>query len=120
MPQVVAKTELDTLIEILANNQDKNFVQRILRPNDYPTLEGEGEFKGKIHTHLMSDTEADGRFIAYPEVVMQDGKLIKKERDEAFNYAMKTGEYIEFPTDTVASWFAKNYKKYWKKMGYKN
>ena len=115
MKEVIAQTELDSLIEILANNQDKNFVQRIINKSSYPVLKGKGEFEGKVHTHLMSDTEVDGRYIVYPEVVMKDGKLVKQEKDKAFNYAMETGEYIEFPTDTAASWFAKNYKKYWDK-----
>ena len=115
MKEVIAQTEMDSLVEILANNQDKNFVQRILYKDKYPILEGKDKFKGKVHTHLMSDTEVDGKFIVYPEVIMQDGKLVKKQKDEAFDYAMETGEYIEFPTDTAASWFAKNYKKYWDK-----
>ena len=38
MPQVVAKTELDTLTEILANNSNKNFVQRIINMPNYPVL----------------------------------------------------------------------------------
>ena len=117
MPQVVVQTELDTLTEILANNQDKNFVQRIIDMPNYPVLEGEEE--GVVHTHLMADAEVDGRYIVYPEVVQEDGKLVNK-KDKAFQYAIDTGEYIEFPTQTSASWFAKNYKKYWDKMGYEH
>tara|TARA_R110002096_G_scaffold94873_1_gene213185 strand:+ start:217 stop:594 length:378 start_codon:yes stop_codon:yes gene_type:complete len=117
---VIVQTEMDSLIEILANNQDKNFIQRILNKNDYPELEGVGKSKGKVHTHLMSDAEIDGRFFVYPEVVQIDGELVKKNREEALDYALETGEYVELPTQSSASWFAQNYKKYWDNMGYKH
>ncbi len=121
MAKVVVQTELDSLTEILANNQDKNFIKRILNKEDYPELEGEGEAKGMVHTHLMADAEVDGRFIVYPEVVqLLDGTLVKKNRKEALDYAIDTGEYVELPTQSSASWFAKNYKKYWDKMGYEH
>ena len=118
MSKVVVQTELDSLTEILANNQDKNFIKRILNKEDYPELEGEEE--GVVHTHLMADAEVDGRFIVYPEVVQIDGTLVKKNRKEALDYAIDTGEYVELPTQSSASWFAKNYKKYWDKMGYEH
>ena len=120
MSKVVVQTELDALTEILANNSNKNFVQRIINMPNYPVLEGEEE--GVVHTHLMADAEADGRYFAYPTVFMElDGRLNKIDNpDKAFRHAIDTGEYIEFPTQTSASWFAENYKKFWDKMGYEH
>jgi hypothetical protein len=51
----------------------------------------------------------DGRL--YPTVVeMPDGKL-KHLGDKAFDYADSTNTFIEFPTDSIATWFGENYKK---------
>jgi hypothetical protein len=58
-------------------------------------------------THYMQS--GDGRL--YPTVVeMPDGKL-KHLGDKAFDYADSTNTFIEFPTDSIATWFGENYKK---------
>lgn len=49
--------------EILINNQDKNFIQRIIKPNRYPVIKNQD---GTYSTHLMSSAEVDGKGIAYP------------------------------------------------------
>jgi len=110
MKKVIAQTELDSIVEILSKNQDKNFIQRILKPDNFPTIPLS---KGKVGTHLMADSEIDGMYIAYPTIVFIDGKLKHLSNDEAIDYAINSGEFVEFPTDTAAAWFAKNYKKYW-------
>jgi hypothetical protein len=46
----------------------------------------------------------------YPEVVNQNSRLVYKSGDAAYDYADKTGEYIEFPTEEKAKWFSSNYK----------
>ena len=35
--------------------------------------------------------------------------------DRAFQHAMQTGEYLEFPSQDKASWFSQNYKQVWEK-----
>ena len=59
MKEVIAQTELDSLIEILANNQDKNLVQRIINKSSYPVLKGKGEFEGKVHTQAEVEAKLD-------------------------------------------------------------
>jgi len=92
-------------------NVNKNFVQRILKPHSYEWLDlGEGE-KG---THMMSYKTGEKGAFVYPEIIQgADGKLIRLGRDEAWAYALKTGEYIRFDSAEEADWFGKNYKLAW-------
>lgn len=99
------------LEKVLTANADKNFVQRILHPESSPQLDmGNGQHA----THLMSYGEADGKYIVFPTVQMDNGKL-KNYGDQAFDRAMKSGEYISFDNEKDAEWFSKNYKQYWEK-----
>jgi len=109
---VVVETEDDELTNILYLNNNKNFIKRILNPAEYPVMPwGNG-----IATHQMSDAEIDGRFIVYPNIVQRtNGDLELLEDDYAIDYAINKGEYLEFPSQEKASWFAKNYKKFWSK-----
>ena len=43
----------------------------------------------------------------------EEGNLIRRSPREAYKNAIKTGDYIEFPSAEEASWFAKNYKSVW-------
>jgi len=81
---------------------------------------GEGGVIG-VGCLYLTDNNSEIQFIVYPEVVqLLDGTLVMKNRKEALDYALDTGEYVELPTQSSASWFAKNYKKYWDKMGYEH
>jgi hypothetical protein len=98
---------------IYQKNKNLNFVQRLLYPQIYPNMlmpEGPGTYG----THLMSSGEYQGKGIAYPEIIQdpESGKLIRLGRDEARDYAVNNGEYIQFDTPTEAEWFGQNYKKY--------
>jgi len=55
----------------------------------------------------MADAEVDGKYIAYPEIQMIDGKLTRLEGSAALDKALETGNFIEFPTDTEASEYAR-------------
>lgn len=96
---------------ILESNADKNFVQRILKPDVSPTLDlGPGEYG----THMMSSAEVDDKNIVFPEIVqMPDGNLKRLSPSEAVGHALRTKEFIEFPSRREAEWFAKNYKRVW-------
>lgn len=102
---------------VLDANKNKNFVQRYLNPDNYPkvktnTLKGhENEPDEQYSTHLMADDPKSKR--VYPTIVqLPNGKLKQLSPDEAYDYADKTGEYIQFKTAEEAAKFADNgYKR---------
>jgi hypothetical protein len=101
--------EYQRMMEVLKANANKTFVQRILRPNDFPVLEHDGG----IATHRMAWGELpNGRAAAFP-TVLYDGKGLKDYGDKAWEQAHKTGNVIEFDSPDEASWFAQNYKGAW-------
>lgn len=104
-------TNTQYILDILNRNQEKNFVKRILAPENYPSLDlGEGNSA----THMMSDAEmAPNKHIVYPMVVQSGDQLEKLSSEDAYQYAVKTGEYLSFTSADQASWFAQNYKKVW-------
>ena len=103
------RDELRVIGTLLAN-KDKNFVQRILHPDKFPTIDlGDGN----IGTHLMAWGEADGKYRVFPTIVF-DGKSLKKyEMNDAFKITSENGDYIDFETPEEAEWFSKNYKLFW-------
>jgi hypothetical protein len=103
------KTDKKAYIDstLVANNK-LDFVKRLYNTKkDIATPEGEGK-PGDRSTHLMSYDPGSKR--VYPKVVNQNNKLTYKTGDDAYNYADKTKEYIEFPTAEKAAWFSSNYK----------
>jgi hypothetical protein len=110
----VNSPSVEDLISILNQNKDKNFVQRILKPDLNPVLMDYAG-PGTHGTHLMSSSELpNGMGFVYPEIIQgPDGNLIRLGRREAMEYAVKSGEHISFSTPEEAEWFGKNYKKVW-------
>lgn len=96
-------------MEILQANQDKPFVQRILQPDNYPSLD---LGNGQRATHLMAWGEMGDQHVVYPTVQM-DGPALKDYGDAAFDRALKAGDYIAFPKPEDADWFSRNYKAAW-------
>jgi hypothetical protein len=89
---------------ILNENKDLNWVKRLYESNA-PSITLPGE--SKPSTHFMES--ADGK--VYPTVVqMSDGSL-QYLGDDAYDYAVQTGEYIQFKNDRQARRFGKDYKK---------
>lgn len=104
---------MEDLLSILEQNKDKNFVQRIMKPDLNPVLMNWAG-PDTWGTHAMSSGEYGGKGIAYPEIIqLLNGSLQKLGRKEAADHALNTGEYIEFNTPAEAEWFGKNYKKVW-------
>lgn len=95
--------------EVLLENFDKNFVQRIINPKVFPVINNE---QGEYMTHLMSSGEFNSKGIAYPEIIQDKntGELRKLSRKDAYDYAVANKEYIEFSNPEDALWFSKNYK----------
>ena len=92
-----------------ARKADLNFVKRM-----FDQSAGSIQIPGQrgTSTHFMES----GDNKAYPTVVqMPNGKLQylnQNDKDAAWKYANKTGQFIKFPTDEQAAWYADNgYKK---------
>ena len=103
---------------VMMANKDLNFVKRYLMPDLYPKLQtnrlmgAEGMIaapKEEMTTHWMSHDPKTMR--VFPQVAMINGKL-QDLGERAYDYANKTGEFIQFKTPEEAEWFAAN--------GYKN
>lgn len=90
--------------KILNANKDLNFVQRLYQENT-PSIMIPGQTSPS--THFMES--ADGK--VYPTVVQMPDGTLQYLGDNAYNYAMETGEYIQFPNDRQATRFGKSYKK---------
>jgi hypothetical protein len=86
-----------------ARIDDLNFVQRLF-DQSAGSVQIPGE-QGRS-THFMES--GDGR--AYPTVVQQPNRklqyLNQYDQDAARNYANRTGQYIQFPNDEQAQWYA--------------
>ena len=114
MGTALAMNDNQAIWDILSSNATKNFVQRIMAPGVHPVIHLPD---GTIGTHLMADAETDGKYIVYPTIVQPKGErdLRRLEDDEALQYALTNNEYITFPSQQDASWFAQNYKSVWPK-----
>ena len=87
-------------------NMDKNFVQRMYNPNA-PQMFLPGDKRPS--THFMESGDAR----AYPTVVQRPGNkyvewLNQNNPNSAYNYASNSGQYIQFPNDAQANWYAAN------------
>ena len=97
------------ILEILEQNKDKEFVQRIMNAADYPTLPNRD---GSESTHSMAWGEFEGKFYVYPSVVIEEGEIQRLGPDTAWGRALRTGDYIEFTTIQDAYEFSKEYKNF--------
>jgi len=96
------------LAELLEANKNKDFVQRIINPSNYPTMELGPDAYG---THKTSHVTEGNKAIVYPHIIHRAGKLELLDRNSAYEYARKNNEYLEM-TPAEAEWFGKNYKSY--------
>lgn len=108
--QPVDNDEYQRLMAIMKANAGKSFVQRILRPSEFPTLDvGNGQHA----THRMSWGEAGGKYYVYPTVLLTEGGKLHDFGDNAWVHAIKGGNYIEFDKPEDAEWFSSRYKGAW-------
>jgi len=106
------KKPATTPTSILRQNASKNFVQRVLRAKEYPVMKNKD---GSVSTHLMAAEidEKTGKNIVFPTMI-QDKKseaLKQMELRAAQQYAIDSGEYIDFPTLDEAVKFSQSYKE---------
>lgn len=111
------------VFQILLQNKDKNFVQRILFPQNAPALSMPDTGEGGYGTHLMSYSTIGPKdkptgAVVYPQIIQdrETGELVRLGQREAVDYAMRTGEFIKFDNPADADFFGKNYKLAWKFM----
>jgi hypothetical protein len=107
-PQNMAATA-----EILEKHKGLDFVQRILQGPDQPLFIQNND--GSRSTHLMMNSGVDGgKGLVYPTIVNTVGGLRQLSAEEAYQYAVKSGEFIEFPSEDEALNFAAGgYKSGW-------
>ena len=114
------KMDYDRLLAILQENKDKNFIQRILSPGQYPSIQNKD---GTTSTHRMSWAEVgkgkDRKYVVYPTIFYENKQLVPLDGDAAIERAMNTGEYVGFDKAEDADFFSKNYKKWWDGAGYR-
>lgn len=99
-------------IEILRENSDKEFVNRIFNPASAPPSIKNPD--GSVSTHLMAaEVDENGNWFAFPTIVNDGGSLRKFDDPfEALKFGMDRGEVIEFGKNKEAAInFAINYKK---------
>lgn len=98
---------------LLDLNSKLNFEQRMLRPSQYPVLDNKD---GSVSTHRMGWNELPGGgFAVYPTIVQNKGGALQQLDDrEAWDYALRTGEFRKFMNQQEAAAYAEGgYKKSW-------
>lgn len=108
--QQVDNNEYQRLMQILKTNASKSFVQRILRPDEFPTLD---VGNGSHATHRMAWGESGGKYVVYPTVLMTEGNKLQDYGNNAWSHAAKSGNFIEFDNAKDAEWFSSRYKGAW-------
>ena len=105
--QYLEQKDLERRIrELVTYNSHKNFVQRLINPGSVKPLDlGNGQFG----THMISSYDN----IIFPEIIQDrnTGELRRLMPRDAYEYAIKTGEYIKAKTPQEAEMFGANYKR---------
>ena len=98
--------------KIINDHSGLNFVQRILKPNAWPSLPLPN---GYTASHLMAAELVDDRPMAFPTVVYDKETNALKQLDieAAKKYARDSGEYIPFNSMDDAIKFSTTYKTLW-------
>jgi len=98
LPSPMVQPGMTNFAELLKANQNKNFVQRILNPDQYPKINNPD---GSYSTHRMSYVTNDrGQAHVFPTIVQDpvSGQLYQHPTGRsAWEYAKQTGEYITMP-----------------------
>ena len=103
------ETQETPYIDLLRQNKNKDFVNRILNPGTSPAPVQFDE--NNIATHQMAaEVDENGNWYVFPTIVNQGGKLVSMPLYDAFDYARKTGEYIPMPDMESAINLSENYK----------
>ena len=93
------------IMNTLRENQQKDFVQRVLSPAGYPVMKNAD---GSSSSHRMSSAEVSGKFIAFPTLFHDRARGVLYEAQDPVREAINRGQYIIFPTAEKAEQFAEN------------
>ncbi len=85
---------------VLGANKHLDWVKRLYEQNT-PTIQIPGQKYPSTHFMESSDN------YVYPTVVRRNGKLEYLGKG-AYDYAMKTGEFVKLKSPDEANWFAEN------------
>lgn len=105
--------ELDSWVDSIVNsNLRMNFVDRIARPNLYPSL----PIQDGIATHMMAWGHIKGKPSVYPTIIFDPNtmKLQQLSDDDAYDHAIRSKEFIPFGSEEEADLFSKQYKRFWR------
>ena len=113
LPQVQNASQ--KIKEILNANKDKDFIKRILNPklNKGREVQIAGEPEKLSHYMMQVDNLVIPQVVDKGEKVKGKSMLSFLTEQDAYDYALRTGEYIQLPSEQDALWFSKNYKQYW-------
>lgn len=103
------------VFDLLEKNADKDFVKRILDPQNSDAIINED---GSQSTHRMGIAEADGVHYVFPTIIKDDFGTLKdftdpKDKWAPFREALRRNEAIGFKTAKEAEWFERNWKVVW-------
>jgi hypothetical protein len=108
-PRPAQENQETPYIDLLRQNKDKDFVNRILNPGIAPAgIPWEGD---STASHQMAaEVDDKGNWYVFPTIVNRGGKLEAMPLYDAMDYAIKTGEYIPMPDKESALDLSENYK----------
>lgn len=109
LPEVVktANYPYEQRVIDIMNNSSPEFLER-LRNNDKRSIKNSD---GTYSTHVLGSADN----IVFPQIQDVNGVLVDYRSmpwESAMRYAIKNNDYIEFPTEGDARYFAEHYKKY--------
>lgn len=105
--------ELDNWVDSYINqNTHLNFIDRVARPELYPTLKD----KKGIMTHMMAWDHIDGKPAVYPTIIFDPSTMKLKQLgdEEAYKHAVKSKEFLPFNNEEEADLFSQQYKRFWR------
>ena len=95
----MAEFTKETIKKLLESHMDKEFVRRILRPNDGPNPIQNPD--GSISTHLMAaEVDSNGNWYAFPTIISNGMELIQVDDPfKALFTNIMRNEFIAFGKD---------------------
>lgn len=112
--RTIEESDRARVTSILKANDRMNFVQRVLKPQEWPVLRDETAKMrgGEFSTHSMAWSTVKGAPVVYPTVIYDpETKGLKRLGfGDALSHALSSGEFISFSSPAEADWFSQHYK----------
>tara|TARA_R110000803_G_scaffold191946_1_gene254680 strand:- start:250 stop:729 length:480 start_codon:yes stop_codon:yes gene_type:complete len=104
----------------LDKNKTLPFVDRVLKPEEYPTPSLFDEDRMQTHVMGAEQDEDTGEWFVFPSVIFKDGKYTKfNDNRKAMRFAKKTGNIIPFGKGENAKQKALNFSINYKPENFK-